>query len=208
MTKSVLSLVVVLFVIGVSYGYPLPYCGADLTVPKPPDVVLEQAQLVAVKVLARHGDRIADTILPPAMEVAWNCDAANRLMGISAPTTNYRIREVTDMGLILGSCSLGQLTDRGIEMHRTMGKNLREKYGPLLMLTENELCSNPAEVIYVRSTNIPRTIQSAQSNVNAFLQNCTTSELVDIWLSTSIDEFLTPTLSFVCPAINKNNFFY
>jgi acid phosphatase len=192
-----------------AYGdYPLPYCGANLEVPLPPWGILSNYTLLSVKVMTRHGDRIADSLLPLGMEIAWNCDEANFLMGIGAPSTFYRTRPLTTLGgYILGTCSLGQLTDRGILMHQTLGTNLYTKYVSLLrFLTDDEICTYPAEVMYVRSTNIPRTIQSAQSNMYTFKQNCS-SELVDIWIPYGIDEFQISSLPFICPAIYKNDFF-
>jgi acid phosphatase len=111
------------------------------------------------------------------------------------------------MGKATGSCSFGQLTDRGILMHQTLGTNLHEKYVNLLNLfTDLELCTNLAGNMYVRSTDIPRTIQSAQANVYTFKQSCP-SEFIDLWLSFGIDEFQTSSLSYVCPAISKFDFY-
>jgi len=112
------------------------------------------------------------------------------------------------VGSILGSCSVGQLTDRGILMHQTLGMNLHTKYVTLFNLfTDPEMCANPAEYLYVRSTNIQRTIQSAESNMFTFKRNCTINSLVDLWIPQAVDEFQPTSLEFICPAIKKYDFF-
>jgi len=195
---------IVWLIFGVYGEYPLPYCGANLSLPLP---TLSNAKLLSVKVLARHGDRIADILLPEEMEVAWNCDNANSLMGISSPTNLFRFRPNGISGTILGSCSVGQLTDRGIGMHQTLGTNLYNKYVTMLkLLTDDEICSNAPDSIFIRSTYVSRTIQSAQTNMYNFKMKCP-GELLDISISYAVDEFLTPTLNFVCPAISEYNFF-
>jgi len=92
-------------------------------------------------------------------------------------------------------------------MHQTLGVNLHQKYvTELNLFSDIELCSNLSQVMYVRSTDISRTIQSAQSNMYTFKQACP-SELSDLWIAIGLDEFLTSSLTDVCPAITKYDFF-
>jgi len=124
------------------------------------------------------------------------------------PTTSYRIYPLGYTGSLIGTCNIGQLTNRGIIKHQTLGKNLRAKYvEELNLISANDLCVNdPNNYVYVRSTDIPRTIQSVQSNMLTF-QGCAINKIVNIAISQGIDTLLTSTLPYICPYLTSHNFF-
>lgn len=57
----------------------------------------------------------------------------------------------------------GQLTERGRSQHLALGAALRKRYVQDLGFLPSTLDS---EAVWVRSTNVPRTIQSAQSLID------------------------------------------
>lgn len=90
-------------------------------------------------------------------------------MGNSAtqqiPDRLYRKVYLSDEEGLKGNCSQGQLTVLGAEMHYMLGETFRQLY-----VEETPLIASVKDV-YVRSTDITRTIQSAMSQMQALLKD-------------------------------------
>jgi hypothetical protein len=120
--------------------------------------------------MIRHGARTPYTVLPEGAQdnAVWICN----LTGLSLPNINedsyvasprlYRQRYINDEEVLPGNCSQGQLTEVGYWMHRNLGAGWKAWYIDTLQFLDPEL---DTEEVYVRSTDIPRTIKSAESNL-------------------------------------------
>jgi hypothetical protein len=89
--------------------------------------------------ISRHGDRTPDWTLPVPPgdhDVAWNCSL--NTLHIPSNGTDlfepldyprlYRKVYIEDREVILGNCALGQLTSKGFEQTKVLGKLLRKMY--------------------------------------------------------------------------------
>lgn len=180
-----------------------PQCQAPLTVPQLDSSFINTHTLIGVHVVTRHGDRVPETPLP-ILRVPWDCSDANQLMGISGLSSEFRKRylphDISDP--LLGTCSVGQLTSRGISQHIILGESLAVKYRQDIPFMRSP---QPGDIL-IRSTNIDRTIQSAQNNIAGFFNDTKIfGDLYDLWISPAGDPLLPSSLSAICPAILKLN---
>ncbi|KAJ1736236.1 hypothetical protein LPJ61_000020 [Coemansia biformis] len=151
------------------------YCDAEYPLAKTYSAV-PGAQLELVQMMVRHGDRTPVNYIPHN-DTTWTCDRVGEntyLHGagepdgnttgafrqvISTPEWNHRFGFSNQVPR--GSCEEGELTDRGKSQHRTLGARLRQIYVDKLGYLPAELKS--ADALYVRTTYIWRTKNSAQS---------------------------------------------
>ncbi|XP_054471466.1 lysophosphatidic acid phosphatase type 6 isoform X2 [Anoplopoma fimbria] len=155
-------------------------------------------ELKLVQVLFRHGARTPLKSIPDVMEVEW---AATLLEPPAHTHINYEVKNLDGgprppapvedsyrKNVLNGGTFPGQLTTIGMQQLYELGKKLRRRY-----IEETHFLSStfsPAEV-YVRSTNIVRTIESAKCLVaGLFLQKQT--EIVPILTTASGSEILYP----------------
>ncbi|KAJ2800570.1 hypothetical protein H4R21_003123, partial [Coemansia helicoidea] len=138
------------------------------------------AQLELVQMVVRHGDRPPVNHIPHE-DSTWTCDAVDEnvyLHGAGQPdgNTTGAFRQVIEIPewnhrfgfsnqLWRGSCEEGELTDRGKAQHRMLGSRLRQVYVDKLGFLPTELKS--ADAVYVRTTQIWRTKNSAESLLGA-----------------------------------------
>ncbi|KAI0371258.1 phosphoglycerate mutase-like protein [Pilatotrama ljubarskyi] len=157
-------------------GYPVP----------PPELELQQ-----VHIYVRHGERTPVGIRmagPPAnIPEHWMfCNTARQFRAAVASATAQegvdmpfpalqtgpaaeellarRIVERRDGSAALGECLLGELTDVGRESTYHFGTSLRKLYVDRLKFLPDVVGSN--DELYLRSTNMPRTIESLQQIVH------------------------------------------
>ncbi|XP_034418118.1 lysophosphatidic acid phosphatase type 6 [Cyclopterus lumpus] len=167
-------------------------CTAAQTSPSSP------YKLKLVQVLFRHGARTPLKSIPGVTEVQWSPTL------LEPPAHTHIDYEVTDLhggprppspvedsyrkNVLNGGSFPGQLTTLGMQQLYELGKKLRRRY-----VEETQFLSStftPAEV-YVRSTNIVRTIESAKCLVaGLFLQKQT--ETVPIFTTGAESEILYP----------------
>ncbi|XP_072300633.1 lysophosphatidic acid phosphatase type 6 [Eucyclogobius newberryi] len=155
-------------------------------------------ELQLVQVLFRHGARTPLKSIPNVMEVQWVTTlleppphthisyAVTDLSGGPRPSApmedNYR------KSVLTGGSFPGQLTTLGMQQLYELGKKLRQRY-----IEDSSFLSpafSPAEV-YVRSTNIWRTIESAKCLVAGLFQQKQT-EIVPILTTEAEAEILYP----------------
>eukprot|EP00211_Chloroparvula_japonica_P006402 CAMPEP_0119127236 /NCGR_PEP_ID=MMETSP1310-20130426/5863_1 /TAXON_ID=464262 /ORGANISM="Genus nov. species nov., Strain RCC2339" /LENGTH=400 /DNA_ID=CAMNT_0007117481 /DNA_START=92 /DNA_END=1290 /DNA_ORIENTATION=+ len=123
-------------------------------------------RLVQVHVVSRHGMRTPVTAVPEMMEISWDCSSErsgiSQTFGLRADggQSHCRLRKVyTPMATTLpGTCFMGQLTAQGAYQMRQVGEYYRRVYKDRLGF----LSGDPDEA-YLRSTDIPRTIESLQA---------------------------------------------
>ncbi|KAJ5076752.1 lysophosphatidic acid phosphatase type 6 [Anaeramoeba ignava] len=123
-------------------------------------------QLKLVQVITRHGDRVPIYKLP-GEDVVWNCEFSEfETTSTNNSQTSQHINRVFHLsylpntGLLNGNCSAGQLTKLGSDQQFKLGQKFREIYVNQLNFISNNFDRNQ---IYVRSTDVPRTFQSAES---------------------------------------------
>ncbi|XP_037645046.1 lysophosphatidic acid phosphatase type 6 [Sebastes umbrosus] len=155
-------------------------------------------ELKLVQVLFRHGARTPLKSIPDVMEVQWVPTL------LEPPAHTHIDYEVTDLqggprppapveesyrkNILTGGTYPGQLTTVGMQQLYELGKRLRKRY-----IEESHFLSStfsPAEV-YVRSTNIVRTIESAKCLVAGLFQQ-KQKETVPILTTESGSEILYP----------------
>ncbi|KAK9767186.1 hypothetical protein K7432_003185 [Basidiobolus ranarum] len=156
-----------------SDGYD--YCQA----PKPSKAgykPMPNARLAHVQLVVRHGDRAPVYPLVIENDVSWDCDEVKE---ISRLTGNYK-RTKYDSGdfeykvmipeknalsqnFWNGTCLNGQLTSKGKLQHMELGNTLRQIYVEKMKYLPKKL--KDPNMIYVRSSDVGRTRQSAQSVV-------------------------------------------
>ncbi|XP_035532012.1 lysophosphatidic acid phosphatase type 6 [Morone saxatilis] len=155
-------------------------------------------ELKLVQVLFRHGARTPLKSIPDVMEAQW----VPTLLEPPAHThINYVVTDLQGgpkppapvedsyrKNILTGGTFPGQLTAVGMQQVYELGKRLRRKY-----IEESHFLSstfNPAEV-YVRSTNIVRTIESAKCLVAGLFQQ-KQKEIVPILTTDAESEILYP----------------
>jgi len=124
-------------------------------------------KLVMVQVVSRHGDRAPLRPLPLNHTADWDCSDVLRVLHIVPPSAGemYERRYIKDRQRMPGTCHAGQLTSLGVAQMKSVGEWLRHKYVTQLALLSPNY--HPHEV-YVRSTDIPRTIDSAIDAIKAY----------------------------------------
>ncbi|XP_029937416.1 lysophosphatidic acid phosphatase type 6 isoform X2 [Myripristis murdjan] len=155
-------------------------------------------ELKLVQVLFRHGARTPLKSIPDVMEAQW---APNLLEPPAHTHINYVVTDlhggprppapVEDSyrsSILTGGTFPGQLTTVGMQQLYELGERLRKRY-----IVENPFLSptfSPAEV-YVRSTNIVRTIESAKCLIAGLFQQ-KQKEIVPILTTEAEAEILYP----------------
>ena len=133
-----------------------------------------------VQVITRHGARAPYQLFPDEWDTEWNCTVhpAGTLGG-----SNYRLDPynrlyarayIPDKQVLRGNCAQGELTEQGSQMHVSLGQTLRSQYASFLPQNFS------SSFFYVRSTDVPRTVESAASFLSGMYPENT--PLINIWL--------------------------
>ncbi|KAJ3040874.1 Acid phosphatase-like protein 2 [Rhizophlyctis rosea] len=146
---------------------------------------IPSARLQTLQIITRHGDRSPSLSLPYE-PTPWDmCDTPSEIIQLDemqSPSQPF-IRKMhiphATPSYWKGNCNLGQLTRRGHEQMRELGKVLKEIYvdgvvewvgGPIMGL----------EDVHVRSTDVWRTIQAAQSLITSLFPAPNTTTTIPI----------------------------
>jgi hypothetical protein len=89
-------------------------------------------------------------------------DCIAKLILITGKNTNAN----KTRNILPGNCMLGQLTSKGRDQHFDLGKQYRKLYVDTYKLLPPSI--NPGD-IWVRSTDIPRTVQSGMVMVHEYI---------------------------------------
>lgn len=144
------------------------YCGAP-PVDVPAAAAPSDMDLRFLILTTRHGDRTPVSLYPggsSSNDVEWRCNLTH-LSSIDTgdaaqvqPGRLFRKRYLNDRQVLPGDCMFGQLTTKGREQHLTLGNSLRQVYVDKYGFLGKQFSSDE---VWVRSTDVPRTIASAQS---------------------------------------------
>ena len=153
---------------------PDPYCEAVLqggTGRGAPGTSLAMAVVVA-----RHGDRTPANILPDEGAVSWDGCGTARTDTVPRSTAAFGgfayvpapAGSAYAKAMWRGDCADGQLTARGAQQHATLGESLRARWISSLKLVDP---IPESAVLSLRSTDIPRTRESAENMISSLLPN-------------------------------------
>ncbi|KAF8950984.1 Acid phosphatase-like protein 2 [Haplosporangium bisporale] len=161
------------------------------TYPYPKD---KDAKLVNSQLFVRHGDRTPITVLPLDLDLTWEC-ANLSAFSFTGPATDqdekspFRYANVVTHQVVTippqspwthqmwhGSCITGQLTPLGAWQHRVLGAALRDLYVDHLRFLPPTF---DPETVYIRSTDVWRTKQSAENLMAGLYGNQKTAKSSD-----------------------------
>ena len=147
-----------------------------------PDDLNNAYELVQVHIMARHGDRSPSTPYVVGSSVFYECG----LVEMRRESSWKRLQDFpplkgllhendrlysTHMTLYPGyyskQCGIGKLTSQGFHQHKALGMQMSRKYSKLLF--GNSTHHRLARSIFIQSTDVPRTIQSAAAFMLGFL---------------------------------------
>lgn len=165
-----------------------------------PDDLNNGYELVHVHILARHGDRSPITPYVVGSNVFYECGLVEmkrdsswgRLQDFppfkALPHEDeqlYSIHQTLYPGYTSKQCGLGKLTSQGFHQHKALGTQMSRKYTKRLF--GNSTSHRLAQSIFVQSTDVPRTIQSAAAFMLGFLPDQQTlRRLVTIHVSPGV----------------------
>jgi len=164
--------------------------------------------LVQVQLIFRHGARTPYGDIPNNYAV-WNCTLDmleipynGEVSQVTLPRI-FRKNYILGEEGILGNCAQGELTINGYYEHVNLGAQLRKTYIDKFHLLDEEF--NP-EQIYIRSTDIERTFQSAEAHMHGFYppptRKSSGTNVIDIFTVEQSVEYLTPMAN--CPAFMQS----
>eukprot|EP01112_Ceratiomyxa_fruticulosa_P000149 TRINITY_DN1016_c0_g1_i1.p1 TRINITY_DN1016_c0_g1~~TRINITY_DN1016_c0_g1_i1.p1 ORF type:complete len:424 (+),score=67.74 TRINITY_DN1016_c0_g1_i1:307-1578(+) len=196
--------VIVALAASIVNGEYYSYCVApnDLYVNKPSNLVLQMVQTVT-----RHGDRTMITRFTNDKSV-WTCNLtfteypSTRRTPTESVDRLYRKTYLPNREVIAGDCALGQLTNKGYDQHVALGQQLRKLYVDTYKFLSPNF--DPTE-IWLRSTDVPRTIQSAQASIIGMYPNLSSNvstilPVIDINTMDSDTEDMVAN-PYTCPAV-------
>mmetsp|Transcript_40983 Transcript_40983/g.104208 ORF Transcript_40983/g.104208 Transcript_40983/m.104208 type:complete len:504 (-) Transcript_40983:45-1556(-) len=149
------------------------YCHTAMDWGSLPERPSGATELLQVQVFIRHGARTQctpDFCWDGDSEGNWTCQLSyleNSIMTNSPMTPNFRTMYMPGRNAISGNCLTGQLVEAGFEMEKNNGKRLREAYIDREKLLPDTLADVEMQdlerLMFVRSTDVPRTKQSGMA---------------------------------------------
>jgi hypothetical protein len=155
--------------------------------------------------VTRHGDRVpVDHLYIPGDTLEWNCTLNQQYAEASDPTFSvpkrvFQKTYIRGREILPGNCLLGQLTERGAQQHRDLGRSFRSIYVQKLgFLSPTHAKWNE---MYVRSTDIERTLLSAYNFLQG-LYPATDPHAVQVFtMDNDLDNGWPNTV--LCPALQR-----
>eukprot|EP00466_Bigelowiella_natans_P007296 jgi/Bigna1/138065/aug1.42_g12773 len=167
----------------------------------------DDLDLVQVQVLFRHGARSNLWDYPGSEGTIWNQCGRKQILqpfpimvqkegGGPAPLLSKVVQRQVDT-VYQGGCHAGQLTDLGKLQSAALGVKLGSRYPSIVAA----ISSDPSG-IYVRSTNYPRTIETAQYVLRG-LANDNWRQTITINTVPSAEELMVGTNKKACPNLGE-----
>lgn len=144
--------------------------------------------------------------MPAKLEnVVWNCSlnlaVSDTLNGSRQPATArlFRKRYMPGKEVLPGSnCQFGQLTSVGAEQHQALGAHLRARYVPWFLPANFD-----PQAVWIRSTDLQRTILSAYNFIQGGFPGSATPEVVDINVVDEDKDDTSGGNSRLCPRLGR-----
>lgn len=169
--KTVFALGLLLLLVGGALGEdPYVYCEAPL--PRAHAFPVAGYRVAHVSAVVRHGDRTPVNLMVRGEDAyTWACANAEHVAetGVGAGALGAVLAVGNPAASALapalwrGTCAVGQLTERGLAQHAALGAAVRAVYGTHFGLLPDVLAD--ARDVYLRSTDLARTRQSALAHV-------------------------------------------
>ncbi|KAF2072873.1 hypothetical protein CYY_005821 [Polysphondylium violaceum] len=176
------------------------YCQAPLAAPS---ANTNNMNLEMVQILMRHGDRtpLYSTLLSNMDQ--WDCSLSTYMLPSQSSQQNalsnvnrlFRKVYMPNREYLPGNCSVGQLTSLGFEQHLQLGQTFQSLYIEKYGLLSSQLDPN---VMYFRSTDVPRTLQSAQAHITALYPSNSNPGIINLNTMDSYFEDMSPN-ALLCP---------
>jgi len=179
------------------------YCQAPQPIPsaRTDGMTLQMAQ-----VILRHGDRTPLWSTFNTNMNQWDCSLGTYMLpsqntqenALSGANRLFRKVYMPNREYLPGNCSTGQLTSIGYAQHMQLGQTLHDLYVEKYELLSPQL--NPSE-LYFRSTDVPRTLQSAQGHIQGLYPAATNpAGILNLNTMDSYFENMIPNTK-LCPAL-------
>eukprot|EP01097_Dermamoeba_algensis_P011354 TRINITY_DN8790_c0_g1_i1.p1 TRINITY_DN8790_c0_g1~~TRINITY_DN8790_c0_g1_i1.p1 ORF type:complete len:452 (-),score=80.17 TRINITY_DN8790_c0_g1_i1:178-1491(-) len=182
---------------------------------------MSEVDLASVQIFTRHGYRTPLSGSPfYSHSGTWSCSSVQHLMFTrlhtdqSSPEGEVQPLKVDKKYIpgaqvLPGNCYLGQLTPQGFLQMRELGRQLRKRYvadKSSSGLTNTQILSDvlSSSELYVRSTDTPRTFDTAQAILDGLYpkeKRSKENESIEIHTVEAKSEFLYPRSS--CELLNK-----
>lgn len=199
-------LLVLLLLVALGCHATSPYCFGGATFANNGNVLPLGSTLRHVMLLTRHGDRVPIYTMPtPQLEnVVWNCSEKRveaSLVQAGNPPSRVPPRAWVKEYMpgrepLRGNCAIGQLTEQGAAQHVQLGGAFRRLYVDtfgFLPSTYNR------STMWVRSTDVPRTVASAFNFVGGLYPGLT--GLMPLAVTNTQTENMLGGNEVACPAL-------
>lgn len=196
-------------------GNRYSYCGnVKVGLALPNATVLAEYRLAMVHQLFRHGDRTALAVMPDDFSdpnLAWTCTLSESMHVVTStaaseppPSRLFRKAYVPNVETLPGNCELGQLTSFGLSQHIAIGHQVGAYYRDAALGGFLPVDIVDADV-YLRSTDVPRTLASLQGELVAIWPEVTgapTTALPTLWTVDLALDWMTPNVK-LCPRLGQ-----
>ena len=183
------------------------HCQSEIAFADP----IENASLIQVQVLIRHGARTPGKNHLPDLDIGeWHCDEADAIAPRYAPAPivhpkNYR--EYLDRKLMYWkpSCRQEDLTLQGMQQHLELGQGFKKHYTEDIKFLDEHI--NPINT-FIRATENDRTVKSAVSFIQGMYPPLSPNEVIQIVTDTTSAGILHPEEAWCDELIGQDDYFF
>lgn len=159
-------------------------------------------KLLQVQILTRHGDRAPQNAVTELENVQWQCPSGLIPSALRSKYPSLYTASSSDGAPLPGTCINGQLTEKGVQQLRQLGRAAREVYVDRANVFPANV--SPAQaassgVVGARSTLVGRTVQSAYHFLEGLFAGKTPSAIPIVTRESNRDNAFPN--SDLCPAL-------